>query len=107
MKRLISFLQLLISNRKMTHDQFIYGVNAAFAELTALTSMKSLCGIPVPLILSERERLACILIDVVNEHQEFGESLLDPIDYYNASKLLNLCLGTAYEYDFLTIKPLT
>ena len=86
----------------MTHDEYIYGINAGFAELTAKNSIKSILGLPVSVVEQERERLACVLVDVMNDHQESGNNLLDPIDYYNASHLLNIILGTAYSYKFLS-----
>lgn len=85
----------------MDHDTYIYGVNAGFAELTAKNSLKSIQGIPVLIPEQERERLACVLIDVMNDHQAASGNLLDPIDYYNAAHRLNLLLGTAYFYNFL------
>ena len=86
-----------------THSEYIYGINAGFAILTANNSMKSLVGKVIPELDQEREKLACILVDVMNDHNEAGDNMLDNEDYYNASALLNLILGTAYSFDFMSV----
>lgn len=86
----------------MTHDQFIYGMNAGFAEYTAKLSLESLQGKPISIHDQENERLACILMDVINDHNEFGGNLLEASDYEGASIRLNLILGTAYSYPFVS-----
>ena len=87
----------------MTHDEFIYGINAAYSEFTAKNSMKLLLGKSLPILTQQNERLATILIDVMNDHKEVGNNMFIPNDYLKASHKLNVICNSAYGFDFNSV----
>ena len=87
----------------MTHDEFIYGMNAAYAEFITKNSTKLLLGKPLPRLVEQNERLATILIDIMNDHKSTGNNMFTPADYFKASHKLNVICNSAYGFDFNSV----
>ena len=87
----------------MTHDEFIYGMNAAYAEFITKNSTKLLLGKPLPRLVEQNERLATILIDIMNDHKSTGNNMFIPADYFKASHKLNVICNSAYGFDFNSV----
>ena len=87
----------------MTHDEFIYGMNAAYSEFITKNSMSLLLGKKLPIITEQNERLATILMDVINDHKSTGNNMFIPDDYSKASHKLNVICNSAYGFDFNSV----